>query len=418
MTKYKFIIIGILLLGLLTLINFNIKNIYGTNSETDFQSGSIAENIDKNSNSDFIYTYRALTQDDIYALSQIPQYQYSNWLRITDFNFNLPDNSIINGIEVQIDDWGFFMYAIDCYLVLNGNSIGIDKETSTSLKTFDDDTYRTYGSSTDMWNTELIKSDIESSTFGFQISYENKGFLMNNVAVDHIQIKIYYSIPDVDSKAPTWDTLIESNDPLELGNNEIISINVYDDSTIDYVYLEFGSINYSMVFISGNTYRYSNWIPITIGIKYYKIYMNDIYNNINETNIQNITVQDTTKPIISNIIESDDPLELGNTEIIQCDIFDYSNIEFVYLEFENSNYSMIFISGITWKYDSWIPIEIGNYSYVIYAKDIENNIDFNSNNYIIVIDVSNIDFIIVFSLLGIFSIMILILMFSILIIKR
>jgi len=196
--KLSFIIIILSLIGTLY-----IKKVYG-NSDTGFLSGSIAESIDNDNTPEFVAPYEALTQNDIYAEIYIPPSLKTDWLRITDFNFNLPDNSIIEGIEVQIDDYGF-VYTLYCYLVLNGNSIGINKETYIMIPSTDTDTYRTYGSSTDIWNTELTKFDIENSTFGFQICYNSGYFAL----VDHIQIKIYYSISEPEPEPePNIDFII------------------------------------------------------------------------------------------------------------------------------------------------------------------------------------------------------------------
>jgi len=302
MKKYKFIIIIVLLLELVILTNFNtnvktnIINPKISSLSTDFQNPNIVENIDNNRGMVFSFLYNAKIQNDQYANSLILSLRNTDWIRCTDFNFNLPDDSTIEGIKVQIDDFNGFgndILAQDIYLVLNGIKIGIDKESGTPIGTSDTDTYRIYGSPIDIWSTELTQNDIESSTFGIQIFYHNPSpFISFQVNVDNIQIKIYYSTDDYDNESPTWDNLTESSDPLELGNTEIININVYDDSTISFVYIEINNVNYTMDFISDNNYRNSTWTPITIGVKNYSIWMIDEYNNINWTGIYDITVID------------------------------------------------------------------------------------------------------------------------------
>jgi len=196
MKKNKFIIISIFLIILLIPINYTISN---NNLSTDFQNPNIVENID-NEGLNFDYLYNVKIQNDKWAWSSLPSQTNTNWLRCTDFNFNLPDNSIINGIIIQIDDFDGFLNVIlaqDIYLVLNEIKIGIDKESGSQIGTYDNDIYRIYGSSTDMWNTELTKLDIESSTFGLQIFYYNQNiYIFADVLVDNIQIKIYYYISE------------------------------------------------------------------------------------------------------------------------------------------------------------------------------------------------------------------------------
>jgi hypothetical protein len=178
-----------------------------------------------------------------------------------------------------------------------------------------------------------------------------------------------------DLTPPTWDNLVEITDPLELGNNITIRINATDSSGINQVLIEFDGSNHSMAYMSGDMWNYTNWQPSTTGIKYYTIHIEDNFNNWNNTEQQNFTVQDTTDPNISGVSESADPLELGDTETIQCDITDLSTpFAYIYLEFDGSNHSMSFISGDTWEYTSWTPSSIGNKPYKIWAEDDEGNI--------------------------------------------
>ena len=403
-------------------IKSNIVNPKMSNLETDFQNPTIVENINNNGGVSFIGLDYVKIQNDRHAHATLPPIKHTKWIRCSGFNFNLPDNSIIEGIEVQIDDFdGIFndILAQDIYLVLNGVKIGIDKESGTPIGTADTDTYRVYGNPTDMWNTELTQIDIESSTFGVQIFYYNPStFVSWDVNIDNIQIKVYYSIVDDDNDAPTYDTLTESNDPLELGNTETININVYDESTISFVYIEINNVNYTMDFISGDTYRNSTWTPITIGIKNYSIWLIDEFNNINWTGVLNITVQDTKAPTYDTLTESNDPLELGNTETININVYDESTISFVYIEINNVNYTMDFISGDTYRNSTWTPITIGIKNYSIWLIDEFNNINWTGIYDITVIEPSDNDFIIISGLIGIFSIFIFILMFSILLIKE
>ncbi|MFW9784583.1 MAG: hypothetical protein ACFFFB_20045, partial [Candidatus Heimdallarchaeota archaeon] len=49
-----------------------------------------------------------------------------------------------------------------------------------------------------------------------------------------------------DKLPPTYSNLTESSDPLEIGETEIITINVSDNSGINQVKIEFESANHSM----------------------------------------------------------------------------------------------------------------------------------------------------------------------------
>ena len=84
--------------------------------------------------------------------------------------------------------------------------------------------------------------------------------------------------------------LIESADPLELGQTETIQINATDLSGISQVLLEIGSVNYTMANIGGTIWEYDSWTPSTVGLKLYTIFTNDTEGNWNSLS-SSITVK-------------------------------------------------------------------------------------------------------------------------------
>jgi polyhydroxyalkanoate synthesis regulator phasin len=184
---------------------------------------------------------------------------------------------------------------------------------------------------------------------------------------------------DSDTTPPTYSNLSESADPLELGNTEIISIDVTDQSGVNQVTIEFEGSTHSMTYIGGDTWQYDSWTPSSTGTYTYTISMEDNNNNWGfvSNSIQVIEGgSDKTPPTYSNLIENADPLELGNTEVISIDVTDASGINQVLIEFEGSNYSMTGIGGDTWQYSSWTPFNTGIFPYTVYMED--NNDQWNS----------------------------------------
>ncbi|MFX1457533.1 MAG: DUF2341 domain-containing protein, partial [Promethearchaeota archaeon] len=120
---------------------------------------------------------------------------------------------------------------------------------------------------------------------------------------------------------PTYSNLIESSNPLELGDTEVITINVSDPSGINQVKIEFEGDNHSMANIGGDTWQYDSWTPSSVDNYTYTIWMEDNYNNRNYT-IGTIEVIDTTAPTFSDLIESADPLQLGQNETITIKVYD------------------------------------------------------------------------------------------------
>ncbi len=187
------------------------------------------------------------------------------------------------------------------------------------------------------------------------------------------------NITILDSNGPVLSSLYENADPLELGQSETIQIDVSDLSGISQVLIKLEGVNYTMNYLSGSTWEYNSWIPSTTGLKLYTIYANDTEGNWNLL-IDSITVQDTIQPVLSNLMESADSLELGETETILINATDLSGVNIVLIEIGSVNYTMTNIGGATWQYNSWIPSSIGTKSYTIYANDTEGNWNFVSNN--------------------------------------
>ncbi|MFX0005650.1 MAG: S8 family peptidase, partial [Candidatus Hermodarchaeota archaeon] len=205
--------------------------------------------------------------------------------------------------------------------------------------------------STGVFNYKIFMEDV----------YNNWGSIIRS-----IQVK-------VDATPPSYKNLIESADPLELGNSEIISIEVSDLSGVNQVVIQFEGSNHSMIYTGGNTWQYDSWIPLGIGIYPYIIYMVDNHNNWGSVTGSIQVKEDATPPSYLDIYESADPLKLGNTEIIAIEVFDSSGINQVLIQYEESNHSMIKISGNWWQYYSWVPSNVGNYIYTIFMEDNYDN---------------------------------------------
>jgi thermitase len=190
----------------------------------------------------------------------------------------------------------------------------------------------------------------------------------------------------IDSTPPTYSDLIESADPLILGDTETISIDVYDPSGVNQVLIEFEDSNHSMSNIGGNIWQYDSWIPPAVGNYPYTIYMEDNLNFWSSVSDSIDVIDDNSPPIYSNLVESADPLTLGDIETISIDVYDPSGVNQVLIEYEDSNHSMSNIGGNTWQYDSWIPPAVGNYPYTIYMEDNDYHWNFVSDSIQVITD--------------------------------
>jgi hypothetical protein len=117
-------------------------------------------------------------------------------------------------------------------------------------------------------------------------------------------------------------------------------------------------------------------VRVSTGIKSSGWIQTEFNNQDNPNSFYSIGIEnqvDFTPPFYSDLIESSDPLELGDSEIITINVTDLSGVNQVLIEFGGTNKSMNNIYGNTWRYDSWMPSIPGNYNYIIWAQDKNSN---------------------------------------------
>jgi hypothetical protein len=144
-----------------------------------------------------------------------------------------------------------------------------------------------------------------------------------------------------------------------------------------------------MTLFIGNIWQNNSWVPTTIGTHPYTIWMED---NLNHWSFVSDSIEvvytpppspppspsptpaaDTTPPSYSDLIESADPLEIGNILIIRINVSDVSGINQVFIEFDGANHTMTYMSGNMWQYDSWNISSVNHHPYTIYMEDKSGN---------------------------------------------
>ncbi|MFX0001381.1 MAG: NosD domain-containing protein, partial [Candidatus Hermodarchaeota archaeon] len=231
---------------------------------------------------------------------------------------------------------------------------------------FDGDNHTMFHIGGDLWQND---SWIPASTgnYTYTISCQN-----NNLKWNYIN----GSIQVIDTTPPTFSDLTESEDPLELGHIETISIRITDLSGINQVLINIGGHNYSMTSIGGDVWQNASWIPNSIGIKSYTIYMEDNNNNWNSTS-GFITVEDTTYPNI--IINTPYPNQIFgvNSPIFNVEILDLSLDKMWYtLNIEPTKY--FFETNTSIDQTVWNSLSDGFNIIYFYANDTAGNEDSNS----------------------------------------
>ena len=129
----------------------------------------------------------------------------SNYLKATGFNFSLPANATIDGIQAEIERKGVNTPPYDLPQdygvkivkngVIQGNSQGMGFWPVA-------DTYQSFGGANYKWGLSWIAGDINSSNFGVAISVALNGDPDDGwglAYVDHIRIKVYYHTGGMDA---------------------------------------------------------------------------------------------------------------------------------------------------------------------------------------------------------------------------
>jgi hypothetical protein len=129
----------------------------------------------------------------------------TDYLQATDFGFSIPAAATICGIQVNVERSAFGLLSTasvkdnSIYIVKGGSRTGTAKASASSWPSTD--AVATYGSSSDLWGTGFLASEINAADFGVAVSADIHGLLVALVAVtpiariNNIQITVYYQQP-------------------------------------------------------------------------------------------------------------------------------------------------------------------------------------------------------------------------------
>jgi len=336
----------------------------------------------------------AFTSDNYYA-NEVTQGDEQDWY---NFNFNVPNGATIDGIEVNVEATSSNVEGLAALSWDGGSSY-----TSERSLYWTSEENKTYSHSEDLWGRPTWSSD-DFTNGNFRIKLkrgtQNPG---SNLNVDWIAIKIYYTynfMRIIDLNGTSWIEIVEEKllTTIFPGTTTIYIDGVVDSSLtpgsewhyvvitnslgLDVSAMKIGKVSTDYFEGKIDELRVSN-ISRTL-----ESFNTSYYNQNDPTSFYNISQEinfNTDPPIYSNLTESSNILELGETEIISINITDLSGIRQVKIEFEGSNQSMTNIGGDIWRYDLWTPSHADNYSYTIFMEDncgIWNSV----NNSILVVD--------------------------------
>ena len=168
---------------------------------TGWYSPSTIVNDNSNGNSDdWANPSNAGSQSDTYADNEGSNagsgFDYSQYLKCTNFNIDIGENKTVLGVQVEIDkcangvnkSWDHQVYLVKGGIIQSNTTN--KAVTGTDWDDSDSDTYVSYGGADDLWGCTLSESDVESSGFGVAIS--SKTMFRALGKIDHVRILISY----------------------------------------------------------------------------------------------------------------------------------------------------------------------------------------------------------------------------------
>lgn len=166
--------------------------------------GTTASSAYLSSDSPWTTTDNAKTSNDAYAVCNLASFsfdQYSYILLLSNFSFDIPSNSSIDGIVAQIEkkktgDTSEWFVVDDLIRLWDGSAfIGNNKADSSDWSTSDE--IVNYGDTTDLWGLTPTASDINDNEFGIAIVANfidlDPSILDIQANIDHAELTIYYT---------------------------------------------------------------------------------------------------------------------------------------------------------------------------------------------------------------------------------
>jgi len=342
-------------------------------TETDWRSSS-ATGDDYNN---WTTPKNAFISNNSYATEDTPD-DMQDWY---NFNFNVPNGATINGIQTDVE--GVASTNVDAGAAISWNG-GIDYTSEKSNSSGSTEENKTYGGSGDTWGRTWSSDDFKDNNFRVRLrrGSQSAGTPLN---IDYIRIKVYYTYVSM--------KIINSNSTarIEIVEGDILATDFPGTTTIYVDGLKQSSLTTNWHYIAITNSEGINASLFEIGkvsTDYFdgiidEMHVSDIlrepesfntsyYNQNDPKTFYNISQEvkfNIDPPIYSNLTESSDIIELGNTEIISINVTDLSGIRQVKIEFEGSNHSMTNILGDIWQYNLWTPSHTDNYTYTVYMED-------------------------------------------------
>jgi len=164
----------------------------------------------------------------------------SDWLRVINFGFTIPDTAEITGIEIRMDRDSNVSNTIkdaEIYLRYTTGPVGDNISNGLWWDTIGDNNYDVYGGSSELWGASWNYAEINSPDFGIDLFIRYFDTVPVNACIDHLQIKVHYNESPQSQEA--W---INSDKAIDQDNDDtFVSFNTGTENSSDWLRLtDFG----------------------------------------------------------------------------------------------------------------------------------------------------------------------------------
>ncbi|MBI3509228.1 MAG: T9SS type A sorting domain-containing protein [Bacteroidetes bacterium] len=121
---------------------------------------------------------------------------WSRYLSCYNFNFSIPQNAVIEGIEMDMNGFSSLSSAVlDCTIVIRRNANSVAGTNMASLISWStSDETRHYGGNGELWGYNWTPAEINAPDFGVNIKLYNPTTFSPSVSVDHVSMTVTYEV--------------------------------------------------------------------------------------------------------------------------------------------------------------------------------------------------------------------------------
>jgi hypothetical protein len=190
-----------IILGLILLLLLALNTAMPTPVMADDTGAKYPQTVDttpENPNDDIDWTSAGNVKADDSAYAAIPFFYNENSyvIRATNFGFNIPSGSTINGIKIEIERKNVLMDQTSVDAIVQMTKDGTTRVGNNYAETITNwpplDTIKAYGGTNDLWGTTWTYADINASTFGVHFAATAHDD-PNDISVDFVRITVYYT---------------------------------------------------------------------------------------------------------------------------------------------------------------------------------------------------------------------------------